>query len=123
MKNWKFFLKLLNETNEIIDLERKLNKDANKKKNTKKWDYITKTISNKKNPQKSWKTLKILLNENEIKTNKNHLFNEAGDKITEKTKNCKRIHRKPKKKFTPNVSNDQREHYVREHWFKNHQPI
>ena len=53
--------------NKVKELNKTIKK-GKREEQQKTWDYITKTIINKKNPKKSWKTLKKLLNENEIKT-------------------------------------------------------
>ena len=82
--------------------------------------YITKRISNQKKPKKSWKTLKNILNENEDKSENKYLFDEPGNKITENQKIANEFMENPKKIFTPKISNNNREHYVREHWYENH---
>ena len=93
-------------------------KKGKKEELNKNWEYIKNKINDRRT-KKSWQTIKNILNEGDINKTQEYLKDDNDNKIYNKQDIANSFMNNQKEIFVPNKSNNDREHYLREHWHKN----
>ena len=103
---------------QLKDLNKEIKKGKKEELN-KNWEYIKNKINDRRTTKKSWQTIKKIMKEGNIKKTQEYLKDDNDNKIYNKQDIANSFMNNQKKIFVPNKSNNDREHYLREHWHKN----